>query len=45
MAMARWNTTFNFIPKAANTDEFKLYLDSSGLKYYEHLDFRDNLKS
>lgn len=43
MAMARWNTTFNFISpeELRMPDEFKLYLDSSGLKYYEHLDFSE----
>jgi len=43
MAMARWNTTFNFISpeELRMPDEFKLYLDNSGLKYYEHLDFSD----
>jgi aspartate carbamoyltransferase catalytic subunit len=43
MAMARWNTTFNFISpeELSMPDEFKLYLDNSGLKYYEHLDFSD----
>lgn len=43
MAMAHWNTTFNFIsPEELRLpDEFKLHLDSAGLKYYEHLDFSD----
>ncbi len=43
MAMARWNTTFNFISpeELRMPDEFKLYLDNLGLKYYEHLDFSD----
>ena len=43
MAMARWNTTFNFISpeELRMPDEFKLYLANSGLKYYEHLDFSD----
>jgi aspartate carbamoyltransferase catalytic subunit len=43
MAMSRWNATFNFIsPEELNMpDEFKLYLDNLGLKYYEHNDFTD----
>lgn len=43
MAMAHWNTTFNFISpeELRMPDEFKLYLDNTGLKYYEHLDFSD----
>jgi aspartate carbamoyltransferase catalytic subunit len=43
MAMSRWNTTFNFISpdELKMPDEFKLYLDNLGLKYYEHSDFTD----
>src|SRR4030065_1285229 len=43
MAMARWNTTFNFISpeELMMPDEFKLYLDNMGLKYYEHSDFSE----
>lgn len=43
MAMSRWNTTFNFISpeELAMPDEFKLYLNNLGLKYYEHTDFTD----
>jgi aspartate carbamoyltransferase catalytic subunit len=43
MAMSRWNTTFNFISpdELKMPDEFKLYLDNLGLKYYEHTDFTD----
>lgn len=43
MAMSRWNTTFNFISpeELKMPDEFKLYLDNLGLKYYEHIDFTD----
>lgn len=43
MAMARWDTTFNFISpeELRMPDEFKSYLDNAGLKYYEHLDFSD----
>lgn len=43
MAMSKWNTTFNFISpdELKMPDEFKLYLDNLGLKYYEHSDFTD----
>jgi aspartate carbamoyltransferase catalytic subunit len=43
MAMSRWNTTFNFISpeELKMPDEFKLYLDNLGLRYYEHSDFTD----
>jgi aspartate carbamoyltransferase catalytic subunit len=43
MAMARWKTTFNFISpdELRIPDEYKLYLDSYGLKYYEHTDFTE----
>jgi len=43
MAMSRWNATFNFIApeELRMPDEFKLYLDNMGLKYYEHTDFTD----
>ncbi len=43
MAMSRWNTTFNFVaPKELQIpDEYKLYLDNLGLKYYEHSDFTE----
>ncbi|MGQ9621090.1 MAG: aspartate carbamoyltransferase [Bacteroidales bacterium] len=43
MAMARWKTTFNFIsPEELKIpEEYKLYLDNIGLKYYEHTDFTD----
>jgi aspartate carbamoyltransferase catalytic subunit len=43
MAMAHWKTTFNFIsPEELKLpDEYKLYLDNIGLKYYEHTDFTD----
>lgn len=43
MAMSRWNATFNFISpeELKMPDEFKLYLDNLGLKYYEHIDFTD----
>jgi aspartate carbamoyltransferase catalytic subunit len=43
MAMSRWDATFNFISpeELKMPDEFKLYLDNLGLKYYEHSDFSD----
>jgi aspartate carbamoyltransferase catalytic subunit len=43
MAMSRWQATFNFISpeELKMPDEFKLYLDNLGLKYYEHNDFTD----
>lgn len=43
MAMSRWNTTFNFISpeELKMPEEFKLYLENLGLKYYEHLDFTE----
>ncbi len=43
MAMSRWNTTFNFVaPQELQIpDEYKLYLDNLGLKYYEHTDFTE----
>jgi aspartate carbamoyltransferase catalytic subunit len=43
MAMSRWKATFNFISpdELRMPDEFKLYLDNLGLRYYEHYDFTD----
>lgn len=43
MAMSKWNATFNFISpeELRMPEEFKLYLDNMGLKYYEHSDFSD----
>jgi aspartate carbamoyltransferase len=43
MAMSRWDATFNFISpdELRMPDEFKLYLENMGLKYYEHTDFTD----
>jgi len=43
MAMARWKTTFNFISpeELKMPEEYKMYLDNIGLKYYEHTDFTD----
>lgn len=41
MAMSKFRTTFNFISpdELKMPDEYKLYLDNLGLKYYEHKDF------
>jgi aspartate carbamoyltransferase catalytic subunit len=41
MAMSKFRTTFNFISpdELKIPDEYKLYLDNLGLKYYEHKDF------
>jgi len=43
MAMSNFKTTFNFISpeELRMPDEYKLYLDNLGLKYYEHLDFTE----
>jgi len=43
MAMSKFNTTFNFISpdELKMPDEYKMYLDSLGLKYFEHKDFTD----
>jgi aspartate carbamoyltransferase catalytic subunit len=43
MAMSRWNVTFNFISpeELKMPDEYKLYLENLGIKYYEHNDFTD----
>jgi len=43
MAMSRWNTTFNFISpeELKMPEEYKLYLENLGLKYYEHSDFTE----
>ena len=42
-AMSMFNTTFNFISpeELRMPDEYKLFLDKKGLKYYEHRDFSD----
>ncbi len=42
-AMSMFNTTYNFIsPEELRIpDEYKMFLDKKGLKYYEHLDFSD----
>src|SRR4030043_582962 len=43
MAMSKFRTTFNFIspPELKMPEEYKIYLDSIGLKYYEHTDFTE----
>jgi aspartate carbamoyltransferase catalytic subunit len=43
MAMSKFKTTFNFISpdELKLPDEYKLYLDNLGLKYYEHKDFTE----
>lgn len=45
MAMSRWKATFHFIApeELKMPDEYKLYLDNLGLKYYEHTDLPGNL--
>jgi aspartate carbamoyltransferase catalytic subunit len=43
MAMSQFNATFYFISpiELKMPDEYKMYLDNLGLKYYEHRDFAD----
>jgi aspartate carbamoyltransferase catalytic subunit len=43
MAMSKFRTTFNFISpdELKIPDEYKLYLNNLGLKYYEHKDFTE----
>lgn len=45
-AMAMFNTTYNFVsPKELRIpDEYKLFLDRKGLKYFEHRELDDVLK-
>ena len=45
-AMAMFNTTYNFVsPKELRIpDEYKLYLDRKGLKYFEHRELDEVLK-
>ncbi len=47
MAMSMFNPTFNFIsPDSLKMpDEYKLFLDSKGIKYYEHLEFTDIIEA
>jgi len=42
-ATSMFNTTYNFISpeELKMPDEYKLFLDKKGLKYYEHRDFSD----
>lgn len=46
MAMSHFNPTFNFIsPESLKMPkEYKLYLDSLGIKYYEHEDFSEYIQ-
>lgn len=46
MAMSHFNPTFNFIsPEFLKIpNEYKLYLDSKGIQYYEHDDFTEYIK-
>jgi len=43
MAMSHFNTTYNFISpvELKIPEEYKIFLDKKGLKYYEHRDFSD----
>jgi len=43
MAMSKYRTIFNFISpdELKMPDEYKLYLNALGLKYYEHKDFTE----
>jgi aspartate carbamoyltransferase catalytic subunit len=43
MAMCQYNPVFNFISheKLRMPDEYKLYLDQLGIKYYEHSEFKE----
>ncbi len=43
MAMSYFNPVFNFIshPKLKIPQEYKLFLDNLGIKYYEHTEFTD----
>jgi aspartate carbamoyltransferase catalytic subunit len=43
MAMSKFKTTFNFIApdELRMPEEYKLFLNSLGLRYYEHRDFTD----
>ena len=46
MALSRFNATFYFISpdELKMPDEYKAHLDSLGLKYYEHREFKDLVK-
>jgi aspartate carbamoyltransferase catalytic subunit len=43
MAMSKFNTTYNFIApdELKIPEEYKLFLENRGLKFYEHKDFTD----
>ncbi|MCX6256925.1 MAG: aspartate carbamoyltransferase [Bacteroidia bacterium] len=45
MAMSQFNTTFHFVSpvELKIPDEYKIHLDSLGLKYFEHTDFTANI--
>lgn len=47
MAMSQFNASFTFIsPKELQMpQEYKMYLDSIGLKYDEHIELADNIKN
>lgn len=47
MAMSLFNTTFNFIApdELKMPDEYKLFLDSKGIKYYEHKQFTEIIEA
>ena len=46
MAMSHFNPVFNFIApeELKMPDEYKLYLNALGIKYYEHSDFTDYIQ-
>lgn len=46
MAMSHFNPVFNFIApgELRMPDEYKLFLDQKGIKYYEHRDLDENIK-
>ncbi len=46
MAMSHFNPVFNFIApeELQMPDEYKIFLDQKGIKYYEHKEIGDNLK-
>jgi aspartate carbamoyltransferase catalytic subunit len=45
IAMSNFNPVFNFISPSElkMPDEYKMHLDSLGIKYYEHTDLNDNI--
>lgn len=46
IAMSEFNATFNFVspPELKMPEEYKQFLDSKGLKYYEHTDLEGSIK-